>query len=163
MGKKLQKHGFIKEIMKDFKGITLVETLLVLYINSVIILGSVIVCTLSINAGSAHKNKMSSVCEALMYIDYYINQCAEEFKVDKENEIELTLDNGKRKDIIKVTGGCLRIYYMNSPKADGEESYTYQAILYDVQKFFVEKKNNIVCIHIVTDDGIEVKKTIGKL
>lgn len=156
--------SFMKEIvqeviMKKSKGITLVEAIVVLFINAMLIM--VITTSLHIFKKD-YKNYSAgliSAHEALMFIDYYIKYVGEDFYIDEDKIYILSLE-GEKCDYIAKKDNEIGIFYMNKDDGMGT-AYTYQPILYNVSNFYVFQNKAILNVKIITNDGLEVKKTIG--
>ena len=152
--------------MKKNKGISLVELILVVCINSIIMVLIATTFNLWIKEYKCRKSynvQLTSAYEAIMYIDYYINYKSKGCRVE-DNKIICNVDKKIGEEVIYLDKDELKVFYLNEiQKDEGSTSYTSQPLLYGVKNFEAKKLNKVLYIKIVTEGGIEVEKTIGKV
>lgn len=153
------KVNFLEVIMKKNKGATLVEVMVVLFVNVMLIM--LITNTLNMfkKEYSNYSSALISAHEALMFMDYYMNFVGEEFYIG-DGKIYILSSSGKKCDYIALRDEEVGIFYMNKDEGRGI-TYTYQPILYNVKQFSIFQNKEVLHITIITKDGLEVKKTIG--
>lgn len=150
---------FQEVIMRKNKGFTLIEVMVVLFINVMLVMLITTTLPLFKKKYNNYSPALISSHEALMFIDYYINCVGEEFYV-ADGKIYILSSSGKKCDYIAKRDSEIGIFYMNKEEEEGV-TYTYQPILYNVNQFIIFQNKEVLHIKIITKDKREVKKTVG--
>ncbi len=146
--------------MKSNKGLTLLELISTIGISSLLMIMMVTffnVWSVNFKKDINYSNEVTSIYEALMYIDYHVNYKGEGCFI-RDNKLIIPSENGVSEDYIDINGNELRVYYKNK----NTSSYTYQPLLYGTKKFEITQNENVIFIKITTENGVMAEKCVGK-
>lgn len=146
---------------KKNQGRSLVEVMSALFISTLVTL---VIVNMYANTMKYYlrareiDNTSMTLCEAVMYIDYYINYVGEKYYIEN-SRLYIEGNKGERKNYIYLFDSDLRIAYKNS----SNNGYTSQPILYDVQEFNLSVNKEVIFVEIITKSGEKIKKAIGRI
>lgn len=138
------------------KGRTLLELITALSISVLITMMLVNIYVRSIknyNETQQYDSEVTSIYEALMYIDHYINDSLD-YHVGNQ-KIFVTDKYGKVGNYIFLNAGNIRVAYKNGSGA--------LPLLYDVSEFNLNQNGKVIFIEIVTKKGNVGKKAVGRI
>lgn len=160
--KKIRKDGLVrKEAFRKNKGKSLIELMTALFI---FVLVTLLITNIYGNTMNHYfvsrklDNSQISLCEALMYIDYYVNFYGENHYIDKER-LYIEAKDGERTNYFYLFNSELRIDYKN----DRGNGYTPQPLLYGVEEFNLSENEKVIFVEIVTKGGATMRKAIGRI
>lgn len=146
--------------MKSNKGLTLLELISTIGISSLLMIMMVTffnVWSVNFKKDINYSKEVTSIYEALMYIDYHVNYKGEGCFI-RDNKIIIPSENGALEDYININGNELRVYYKNK----NTSSYTSQPLLYGTKKFEITQNENVIFIKVTTENGVMAEKCVGK-
>lgn len=146
--------------MKSNKGLTLLELISTIGISSLLMIMMItcfnvwnVNCKKDIN----YSNEVTSIYEALQYIDYHVNYKGEGCFI-RDNKLVIPSENGVSEDYIYINGDELRVYY----KDKNTSSYTSQPLLYGTKKLEITQNGSVVFVKITMENDVMAEKCIGK-